>query len=290
MLMWLEQSHGVISHSAHNTARQEQCVWDTAPAWAWAHPLPPGHTASTSFLQKSYGEVLLNLMLRDRRKVTVPLSHVPAFPSALPPTPFMLRLSAPGFVQSLVMQRSRGAWGLTDDNSSTSIQGPAFSDTVIQYSLVRFNGNWHSKSDILLLTTSLMMKIKLMKIQTANKLTSTLLKGLKSANAVLAGASPRLGTQGSRRDDQVLQHSAVTFVQGISINMKSINYLKRITKLYFWSFLPITPCWSDSMGWDPLELIQAWGCWDMFVPFSHHFKYQTSNISKHRRSKIRKLK
>lgn len=78
-----------------------------------------------------------------------------------------------------------------------------------------------------------MMKIKLMKIQTANKLTSTLLKGLKSANAVLAGASPHLGTQGSRRDDQVLQHSAVTFLQGISINMKSINYLKGITKLYF---------------------------------------------------------
>lgn len=38
----------------------------------------------------------------------------------------MFRLSGPGFAQSLEMQRSQGAQGLTDGNSSTSTQCPAF--------------------------------------------------------------------------------------------------------------------------------------------------------------------
>lgn len=134
----------------------------------------------------------------------------------------MFRLSGPAFAQSLEMQRSQGAQGLTDGNSSTSTQCPAFSDTVIKCSLLWFNGNCHLQSDILPLTTSLMMKIKVMKIQTSNKLTSTLLKGLECVNEVMAAASPHLGAQGSGRDDQVLQHSAATLLQGISINMKSI--------------------------------------------------------------------
>lgn len=156
--------------------------------------------------------------------MTLPSSHAPTSPML--PTPAkpgrMFRLSGPGFAQSLVMQRSQGAQGLTDDNSTTSTQCPAFSDAVIKCSLLWFNGNWHLQSDILLLTTSVMMRIKVMKIQTSNKLTSTLLKGLKCASAVMAGAFPHLGTQGSGRDDQVLQHSAAAFLQGISINIKTI--------------------------------------------------------------------
>lgn len=181
--------------------------------------------------------------------MTLPLKHAPASPALPTPLPkpgCMFRLSGPAFAQSLEMQRSQGAQGLTDGNSSTSTQCPAFSDTVIKCSLLWFNGNCHLQSDILPLTTSLMMKIKVMKIQTSNKLTSTLLKGLECVNEVMAAASPHLGTQGSGRDDQVLQHSAATLLQGISINMKSI-FLRGSLNFTFEVSSP-QPC-ADLAAW-----------------------------------------
>lgn len=64
--------------------------------------------------------------------------------------------------------------------------------------LLWFNGNRNLQSDSLLLTTSLTMKIKLIKIQRSNgvlhMLAGAQLKGLKCANAAMAGASPCLET------------------------------------------------------------------------------------------------
>lgn len=48
----------------------------------------------------------------------------------------------------------------------------------------------------------------------------------------------------------------------------------------------MTPCWSGSIGWDPLELIQAWGCRDMFVPYCHHFKYQQTEKVRNEETEI----